>query len=131
MDKKRCVLDGEVSHWAPELIVDPIQPTSHLISPLFGEPEEHLSIVNIHPPNSTEMASRWDLCSFTCPPTSVTIQPPPFTVTVPGPALFCPDQPLCIDQFNPCVPQCGVSNYGRPRPLILASTSSQKTVSKY
>ncbi|KAG8146931.1 hypothetical protein E2320_014011 [Naja naja] len=82
----------------------------------------------VHQPNPSKMASRWDLCSFSCPPTSVTIQPPPFTITVPGPSLFCPDQPLCIDQYNPCVPPCGGLSYNRPRPLILASTSSQKTV---
>uniref|UniRef100_A0A8C5WPT7 Uncharacterized protein n=1 Tax=Laticauda laticaudata TaxID=8630 RepID=A0A8C5WPT7_LATLA len=33
---------------------------------------------------------------------TVTIQPPPFVLNIPGPALYCPDQPLCIEQYNPC-----------------------------
>ncbi|KAK9391012.1 KRTAP12-2: Keratin-associated protein 12-2 [Crotalus adamanteus] len=63
-------------------------------------PSHHL----IHPLLWTKMASRWDLCSFNCPPTTVTIQPPPFCLSIPGPSLHCPDQPLCIEQCNPCVP---------------------------
>lgn len=41
-------------------------------------------------------------CYASCPPSTVTIQPPPFVLTIPGPALYCPDQPLGIEQYNPC-----------------------------
>ncbi|CAI5798444.1 Keratin-associated 12-2 [Podarcis lilfordi] len=41
-------------------------------------------------------------CYASCPASTVTIQPPPFVLTIPGPALYCPDQPLCIEQCNPC-----------------------------
>ncbi|KAG8146930.1 hypothetical protein E2320_014013 [Naja naja] len=46
--------------------------------------------------------SVWDECYAQCPASTVTIQPPPFVLTIPGPALYCPDQPLGIEQHNPC-----------------------------
>ncbi|CAI5798448.1 beta-keratin-related keratin-like [Podarcis lilfordi] len=42
-------------------------------------------------------------CYAQCPASTVTIQPPPFILNIPGPALYCPDQPLAIEQSNPCV----------------------------
>ncbi|KAJ6650864.1 hypothetical protein lerEdw1_002380 [Lerista edwardsae] len=47
------------------------------------------------------MAAR-NQCYASCPPTTVTIQPPPFVLTIPGPALYCPSEPLGIQQENPC-----------------------------
>ncbi|KAK9391016.1 putative protein li-ac-35 [Crotalus adamanteus] len=44
----------------------------------------------------------WNECYAQCPASTVTIQPPPFVLTIPGPALYCPDQPLGIEQHNPC-----------------------------
>ncbi|KAK9391018.1 glycine-rich cell wall structural protein-like [Crotalus adamanteus] len=41
-------------------------------------------------------------CYASCPPSTVAIQPPPFVLTIPGPALFCPNQLLQITQHNPC-----------------------------
>ncbi|XP_003226399.2 uncharacterized protein li-ac-35 [Anolis carolinensis] len=41
-------------------------------------------------------------CYASCPASTVTIQPPPFVLNIPGPALYCPDQPFRIEQFNPC-----------------------------
>uniref|UniRef100_A0A8D0H261 Uncharacterized protein n=1 Tax=Sphenodon punctatus TaxID=8508 RepID=A0A8D0H261_SPHPU len=41
-------------------------------------------------------------CYAQCPPSTVTIQPPPFVLTIPGPALYCPNQPFGIEQHNPC-----------------------------
>nr|XP_034955122.1 scale keratin-like [Zootoca vivipara] len=41
-------------------------------------------------------------CYAQCPASTVTIQPPPFVLTIPGPAIYCPDQPLKVEQYNPC-----------------------------
>uniref|UniRef100_A0A803TT62 Uncharacterized protein n=1 Tax=Anolis carolinensis TaxID=28377 RepID=A0A803TT62_ANOCA len=39
-------------------------------------------------------------CYSCCPASTVTIQPPPFVLTIPGPALYCPDQPLTSCPIN-------------------------------
>nr|ACJ66731.1 beta-keratin [Gekko gecko] len=44
----------------------------------------------------------YNQCYASCPASTVTIQPPPFVLTIPGPALYCPNQPLAIEQYNPC-----------------------------
>ncbi|XP_053224895.1 scale keratin-like [Podarcis raffonei] len=44
----------------------------------------------------------YNQCYAQCPASTVTIQPPPFVLNIPGPALYCPDQPLAIEQYNPC-----------------------------
>ncbi|KAK9391017.1 glycine-rich cell wall structural protein-like [Crotalus adamanteus] len=41
-------------------------------------------------------------CYASCPASTVTIQPPPFVLNIPGPALYCPDQVFGIEQHNPC-----------------------------
>uniref|UniRef100_A0A8D0ASV7 Uncharacterized protein n=1 Tax=Salvator merianae TaxID=96440 RepID=A0A8D0ASV7_SALMN len=48
-----------------------------------------------------------DPCHARCPPSTVCIQPPPFVVNIPGPALYCPDQPMAIEQCNPCAIRYG------------------------
>ncbi|ETE62823.1 Claw keratin, partial [Ophiophagus hannah] len=52
-------------------------------------------------PPSAEM-DRPSPCYASCPPSTVVIRPPTFTLTIPGPAIFCPNQPLQIAQHNPC-----------------------------
>uniref|UniRef100_A0A8D2J9S2 Uncharacterized protein n=1 Tax=Varanus komodoensis TaxID=61221 RepID=A0A8D2J9S2_VARKO len=49
-------------------------------------------------------------CFASCPAATVTIQPPPFILTIPGPALYCPDQPFAIEQCNPCANNYAVGN---------------------
>ncbi|KAG8146928.1 hypothetical protein E2320_014009 [Naja naja] len=41
-------------------------------------------------------------CYASCPPSTVVIWPPTFTLSIPGPAIFCPNQSLQIAQHNPC-----------------------------
>ncbi|KAJ6652176.1 hypothetical protein lerEdw1_013137 [Lerista edwardsae] len=92
------------------------------------EAEADLEAVGVEPrlgreqedPHTT-MPSRQNQCAFNCPPSTVTIQPPPFVISIPGPSLYCPDQPLCIEQFNPCascapLPCQGEFNPGSPHP---------------
>lgn len=52
-------------------------------------------------PLETAMAARNE-CYASCPAATVTIQPPPFTLNIPGPAIYCPNQELRIEQHNPC-----------------------------
>uniref|UniRef100_A0A670JZ13 Keratin n=1 Tax=Podarcis muralis TaxID=64176 RepID=A0A670JZ13_PODMU len=59
-----------------------------------------------------------DPCYAQCPPSTVTIRPPPFVLTIPGPALCCPDQPFCIEQHNPC------ARYPLGRPSLYGSGGS-------
>ncbi|KAJ6651937.1 hypothetical protein lerEdw1_015907 [Lerista edwardsae] len=59
-------------------------------------------------------------CQATCPPTTVTVQPPPFILHIPGPGLFCPDQPFHIEQHNPCVTGGG----GPARPALFADRAA-------
>nr|XP_060614506.1 scale keratin-like [Anolis sagrei ordinatus] len=56
-------------------------------------------------------------CYASCPASTVTIQPPPFVLNIPGPALYCPDQPFRIEQQNPCAG----SGYGGGNPALYAS----------
>ncbi|XP_033030720.1 scale keratin-like [Lacerta agilis] len=57
----------------------------------------------IHTTSSANMSAQWNQCFASCPASTVTIQPPPFVLTIPGPALYyCPDQPFGIEQYNPC-----------------------------
>uniref|UniRef100_A0A8D0AZB2 Keratin n=1 Tax=Salvator merianae TaxID=96440 RepID=A0A8D0AZB2_SALMN len=91
----------------------------------------------------TAMSSGWEQCYSQCPPTTVTIQPPPFVLNIPGPALHCPDQPLCIEQCNPCVPNMipyhqGISrggyssiSQGMSTGFSGTSTYSQKSRSRF
>uniref|UniRef100_A0A8D0AXU6 Uncharacterized protein n=1 Tax=Salvator merianae TaxID=96440 RepID=A0A8D0AXU6_SALMN len=58
-------------------------------------------------------------CYAQCPPSTVTIQPPPFVLTIPGPALYCPDQPFGIEQYNPCA-----RGYGGGSPALYSSGAS-------
>uniref|UniRef100_A0A8D0H3H7 Uncharacterized protein n=1 Tax=Sphenodon punctatus TaxID=8508 RepID=A0A8D0H3H7_SPHPU len=46
-------------------------------------------------------------CYACCPPSTVTIRPPPFVLNIPGPALYCPSQPFGIEQHNPCATRYG------------------------
>ncbi|KAL7978054.1 hypothetical protein Chor_005041 [Crotalus horridus] len=60
-----------------------------------------------------KMASGWN-CYTSCPPMTVTIQPPPYTLNIPGPSIYCADQSVCIEQCNPCAafPPSGIINHG-------------------
>ncbi|KAL8184671.1 UNVERIFIED_CONTAM: hypothetical protein K2H54_024521 [Gekko kuhli] len=61
---------------------------------------------------TSRMASYgYDACSPQCPTSTVTIQPPPFVVTIPGPELHCPDRAFYIQQYNPCAKIYGGSRY--------------------
>ncbi|CAI5798443.1 glycine-rich cell wall structural keratin-like [Podarcis lilfordi] len=62
-------------------------------------------------------------CAFQCPPSTVTIQPPPFVVTIPGPEMYCPNQVFGIEQYNPCA---GYGMLGGSRyPALLPSEASE------
>uniref|UniRef100_A0A8D0GY91 Uncharacterized protein n=1 Tax=Sphenodon punctatus TaxID=8508 RepID=A0A8D0GY91_SPHPU len=79
----------------------------------------------------TKMSSSWNLCQATCPPSTVTIQPPPFVLTIPGPALYCTDQPLCIDQYNPCAYGYGGLTDGRYTALSSGRAFGSSVISPY
>ncbi|XP_048364311.1 scale keratin-like [Sphaerodactylus townsendi] len=73
------------------------------------------------------MSGGGNQCFASCPASTVTIQPPPFVLTIPGPALYCPNQPMAIEQHNPCAG----SGYGMGGPALYASNSGTSNVSSF
>ncbi|KAK9391011.1 hypothetical protein NXF25_018341 [Crotalus adamanteus] len=59
--------------------------------------------------------SGWDHCYPNCSPMTMTVHPPPLTLSIMTPAQYSPGHPACIKPHNPCAPvHCwdGRSHYG-------------------
>lgn len=57
----------------------------------------------------------WDHCYPNCTPMTMTVHPPPLTVSIMSPAHYSPGHPACIKPHDPCAPaHCwdGRSHYG-------------------
>ncbi|KAJ6652188.1 hypothetical protein lerEdw1_013119 [Lerista edwardsae] len=77
------------------------------------------------------MSCGWNPCSANCPPVTVTIQPPPFVLSIPGPSIYCPDQPVCIEQSNPCVPRIEGGSRAGYQSACAGRSSSSNAASIY
>uniref|UniRef100_A0A8D0H8C9 Uncharacterized protein n=1 Tax=Sphenodon punctatus TaxID=8508 RepID=A0A8D0H8C9_SPHPU len=69
-------------------------------------------------------------CYAQCPPSTVTIQPPPFVLTIPGPSICCPYQPFGIVQNNPCDYSYGGVSGGRAEALSYSGSSISNLYSR-
>uniref|UniRef100_A0A8D0L8L3 Uncharacterized protein n=1 Tax=Sphenodon punctatus TaxID=8508 RepID=A0A8D0L8L3_SPHPU len=70
-------------------------------------------------------------CYASCPASTVTIQPPPFVLTIPGPSLCCPDKPFGIEQHNPCAVSGGHSGGGNHEAISHGDSSGSHIPSFY
>lgn len=48
--------------------------------------------------------SGWDHCYPNCTPVTMTVQPPPLTLSIMSPAHYSPGHPACIKPHKPCAP---------------------------
>ncbi|KAJ6651693.1 hypothetical protein lerEdw1_020710 [Lerista edwardsae] len=68
--------------------------------------------------------SYYNNCYAQCPASTVTIQPPPFVLTIPGPEFYCPSQAFGIEQYNPCAYYGGGLGGSRYPSLVSTDFSS-------
>uniref|UniRef100_A0ACB8G6L4 Uncharacterized protein n=1 Tax=Sphaerodactylus townsendi TaxID=933632 RepID=A0ACB8G6L4_9SAUR len=76
------------------------------------------------------MSFKQNWCHASCPLVTMTIQPPPFVLTIPGPSMYCPNQSLWIEQCNPCVLEQEVKSHELYRPSSAAVVSDSNVTSK-